>query len=294
MQRLVNTNFTKVNATSGGGSHEAFWDGTNLFVVSHTYGQMAKYNASLVRQAIVTTSSYPHQIVGLGGDVWVITQIGQTLQQINKAAMTVTNTFGLNGARDGFGLDTDGTDLYLGIGNSGIGQTPAIVKFTVSGSTQAVLSTDVDGGAANIPVVFQNGSVWSINGPSSQVKRINPAGGATIATISAALGQIYGLGGDGTLIYAQAELGVAVVNPASNTIVSTYLYSKQYGMGGNPHTDSLGRVWGCSRNGLWILNQATGIFSEISTVFGGCKWTVPMANGAVAVGFYGVPWIDVY
>lgn len=293
-QRMTNTLTTKVNATSGGGTHEAFWDGTNLFTLSHTFGQVAKFDANLIRQAVVTTSNYPHDVVGLGGDIWIVTQLGQTLQQINKAAMTVTNTFAINGTRDGFGIATDGTDLYLGIGNSGAGQTPAIVKFTVSGSSQAVLSTDVNGGAANVPVVFQNGSVWSIVQANSQVKRINPSGGATIATITAAIGGIYGLGGDGTFIYAGGEKGIAVVDPASNTVISTYFFSKQYGMGSNSKVDSLGRMWGCSRNGLWMLNQATGMFTELPGVLGGAKWARPMSGGAVVVGYFGVPWLDVF
>jgi hypothetical protein len=293
-QKFPANTFTKANV--GGGVHEGLWDGTNLFTISHTYSQLAKFDTSLNRVSQVTTSSYPHDIVALGTDLWVISNVGKQLQQINKAAMTITNTFGLNGTRTGFGIATDGTDLYLGIGDSGAAETPAIVKFTVAGSTQTVLSTDVNGGSANIPVQFLAGSIWSIVQANSQVKRYNTAG-TTLATISCSLGGIYGLGNNGTLIFAQAEQGVCVVDPATNTVVGTYKYTSVYGMGCNMKQAPDGTMWGCTRNGVFRLDHANAKLYELPGELGHPKMVVSMPTGQAAgmvYGFYGAPWLNVY
>jgi hypothetical protein len=289
--KLPNTTFAKANF--GGGTHEAAWDGSNLYVLSHTYNQLAKFDTNLSRQAIVTTASYPHDILVLGSDLWVISHVGLSLQQINRSALTVTNTFALNGSRHGFGIATDGTDLYLGIGDVGAGETPAIVKFTVSGSVQSVLSTDVSGGAANIPLQFFAGSIWSIHRTNGQVKRINPSGGATIATISGGIGFIYGLGNDGTFIYAVGTQGVAVINPASNTVVATYLFRYIFNGQSNAKVDANGAMWGCGINGIFRLDHARGILTEYTGQSGSPKWAQNTSVGVVT-GSYAFPNLDMY
>lgn len=290
--QLPNTTFTKGTGGNGGGTHEAVWDGSNLYTISHSYDQLAKFDANLNRITAVNVGGYPHDLCSLGSDIWVISWNGKSLQQINKSTMTVTNTYTVNGNRAGIGIATDGTDLFLGVGYSAV-ETAAIVKFTVATATQTQISTDVDGGAANIPVQYLAGSIWSTNIFNSEVKRIDPSTGATSATISVAMGLIYGLGNDGTLIYAQAQRGVAVIDPATDTVVARYTFSKIYGTGSNAKPDSAGRMWGCAINGVWCIDHANGRLTEIPHVLGAPKW-VEMIPAGMALGYYAMPSIDVF
>jgi hypothetical protein len=289
---LPNTTFVKVN--NGGGTHEAVWDGSNFYTISHVYNQVAKYDSSLTRSAVVTSGDYPHDIISLGSDIWVINQLGESLQQINKAAMTVTNTHTINGTRNGFGLATDGTDIYMGVGSVGAGETPAIVKFTVSGASQASLSTAVNGGSANIPVQYLDGSVWSVHTTNGNVIRIHPSTGSTEATIAAGIGGIYGLGNDGTLIYANGDRGVAVIDPATDTVVATYLFRLVYCGSSNARPDADGRMWGTTLTGAWMLDHDNSRLWEIPQgVLGGPKWFHQLPSG-MAMGYYTMPSIDLW
>jgi hypothetical protein len=290
-QELPNTTFTK--AYPGGGTHEAAWDGASLFVISHTYNQLAKFDANLERTAITTTDGYPHDVIVLGDEVWVVNIHGKSLQRFSRSSLSLLDSYPIHGNRSGFGVVSDGIDLFLGVGLVPGGETPAIVKFDVSTQVQTQLTTDVYGGSANVPVQYLAGSLWSIHQTNSQVKRIDPTGGATVATVNCDIGDIYGLGHDGTLIYAAGTRSVAVIDPAANAVVGTYKFTRMWGMGSNLRLDAHGRMWGAGNNGVFVIDHANRRFLELPHVLGGPKWVHPIPSG-MAVGYYMMPSIDVF
>ena len=278
---------TATNANSGfGGTHEAATDGTYLYTVSHSANRVCKFDSGLIRQGSATVSSYPHDILVLNGKLWVITNTGTSLHRINASTMAVEATYPLLGSRNGYGVGTDGTFLFLG---AEAGANAALIKFDMSvavdGTTtgQSVLSTDVSASGNNLPVVCLSGSVWSAKYGNGELKRIDAISGATLATVSIGQGGLYGLGTDGTYLYTNSTTGVSKVDPVTNTVVASWTFREGFIGATNLKFDN-GRMWGMAQGGsiIFYLDIALGRLIERLAPALAPKWCQPFAGDVVA------------
>lgn len=275
---------------NGGGTHEGVWEGNFLYTISHTYNQVAKFDADLNRVAVCSVGDYPHDMRKVRGDLWVVCYNGRVLNRIDAATMRLLDTIPIAGPKDGIGVADDGADLYLGVGGF---QPAEIRKYEIASGTQTTISTDVHGGTANIPVCYFAGSIWSVDTTASQVKRIDPAG-PTIASIDCDLGYIYGLGDDGSLIFANGMSGVAVIDPASNALVRTYRFQHIWGGASNMCRDARGRMWGCTRAGAFVIDHARGrMWEMIKNLSGAPKFVTARADDVV-LGYYSMPQLELW
>lgn len=283
-------NFATSIQNLGGGTHEAASDGTYLYVLSHGLNEVTKFDGGLTRVSSLTVGDYPHDCVVLGSDLWIVNFESASLQRISLSSFTVSNTYPITGSKGGFGVGTDGTNLWIGAGTHAQGS--AIYSVNTSTGAMTSLSTDVDTGAANIPVKFLSGSLWSINQGNGQVKRINPSGGATIATINCNIGTIYGLGVGGGYVFANCHRGVAQIDPSTNTVVRTYLY-RDLSPGGSNIEVVGGRAYACGNTGVAVIDYTSGTIEEALTDAGCTKWCRALPSGQVVVGYYASPMMHV-
>ncbi|MFU0504108.1 NHL repeat-containing protein [Pseudaminobacter sp. NGMCC 1.201702] len=277
-------------SNAGGGTHEALTIGDYLYVLNHGFNWLVKFDADLKYVGHISTGDYPHDIVAIGGDLWVANFDAATLQRVNIGTFSVTNTYNITGGRGGFGLATDGARLWLGAGTNA--QGCALYEVDISTGVMTLLSTDLNTGGANIPVRYLDGSVWTIHEGNSQVKRINPTGGATIATINCGLGRLYGLGVGEGFVWANGRNGVAKIDPATNTVVAKYLY-RSLTSGQSNVLVHKGFALACGEQGVMAVNAQTGAVQELLLDSGACKWVRDMPNGDIAVGAYAAPWMFV-
>lgn len=282
---------TLAPANGGLGTHEAVADATHLYILNHVFNWLVKFDADGKYVSHITIGDYPHDIVSIGDKLWVTNQDDMNVRRVDKATFTVDATYSIPGARLGFGLGTDGTRLWSGAGTTA--QTPAIHEVNTATGVMTLLTTDVDGGGANLPVRFLDGSVWSIKQTPSEVKRINPAGGATIATISAAVGGIYGLGAGSGYVFANGRHGVAQIDPATNTVVKRYPY-REGAIGHSNIEVANGFAYACSSNGVLIIDIARRTARELILDSGNNKWARALPGKTdVIVGSYCAPWLYV-
>lgn len=293
--KLPTTTFT---ATSPGyGTHEATANGTDLYVISHAFATVNRYNTAMVRQAIGTTGVYPHDVMVFSGALWVVNYTGASLQKFNLTTLALIATYPLLGARKGLGIGNDGTFIYIGCGEGG---DDAILKFdpatSVDGTTtgQSVLSTDVISSGTNLAVILLAGSIWSTSHTVGTVKRINPSTGALVATISPALGWIYGLGTDGTYMYANCTFGIAKIDPATNTVVDSKRYKLSTGGSSNLKYDGRGRMWGGAGYEVFYYDIPTSQLVEDISPSAGIKWVQPVVGGGVYAGYFHLPTLNCY
>jgi hypothetical protein len=274
----------------GFGTHEAVADSSNLYVLNHSFNLLVKFDANMQYVSNIAIGDYPHDIVSIGNKLWVTNQDDTNVRRVDKATFAVDATYSITGSRSGFGLATDGTRLWVGAGTTA--QTPGIYEVNTTTGTMTLLSTDVDGGTANVPVRYLDGSVWSIKQTPSEVKRINPTGGATIATISAAIGGIYGLGSGEGYVFANGRLGVAQIDVATNTVVKRYWY-RETAIGHSNIEVHDGRAYACSSTGVMIIDIASQTSEEIVLDSGNNKWARALPGGDVVIGSYAAPWLFV-
>lgn len=152
------------------------------------------------------------------------------------------------------------------------------------------LSTDINGGSANIPLEFLSGSLWSVVQTSGQVKRINPVSGATLATINCGVDGLYGLGVGGGFIWANGRSGVAKIDPATNAVVATYRYRDLTSGQSNVFVFN-GKAYACAAQGVLVIDLLSGAADEIVLDGGGCKWAHALAGGDIVIGTYSAPWL---
>lgn len=282
-----------VPAEPSRGTHEAVSDGTYIYMVAHSHARVAKFDLALNRVADVACDAYPHDITLAAGNLWVVTYNGKSIQKIDPVTMTVTATYAITGARQGFGIGYDGANIWVAAGEPAT--TPALIKVDPATGTQTVMATGINGGTANMPVVILADSIWSIDsetGAISDVKRFAP-NGTLQATISAGIGKIYGGGTDGVYMYVGGALGVAQIDPATNSVTATYLFERhQARYCGTNLKHENGRMWGCTQNGasVFYVDVASGRIVQ-SALHGVPKWVCPVA-GEVVVGNYVTP--DLY
>lgn len=282
---------------SGQGTHEGASDATHLYAISHSFNELVKYDTNLVRQGVVTVGDYPHDVVTLGNDVWVINYEAATLQRITKAPFALANTYVAGEGHLGFGLATDGTSrLWVAYGDTMLGQTANIRSVNPATGVQTFLTNDVNGLNANIPLRYLDGYLWSIKNVThhtdGEVKKINPATGATVMTIPLpGLGMIYGLGSGAGKIFANAYLGVAQINAASGAIEKVYRHRRI--RGGASNVEVIGDIaYAPAGNGLLAID-INAMRSEETFVVGGAKWARALPNGDVVMAPYGQPWMHV-
>lgn len=281
---------TLSQANGGGGTHEAVSDATNLYVLNHGFNHLVKFDSDMKYVAHISIGDYPHDIVSIGGKLWVALQDDAAIKRVDKLSFAIDATYAIPGARSGFALGTDGARLFCGAGASSLGQTPTIYEVNTSTGAFTSLSTDVDGGGANLPVRFFDGSLWSVKQTPSEVKRINPSGGATLATISAAVGSIYGLGAGEGYIFANGRHGVAQIDPATNMVVKRYWY-RETAIGHSNIEVHGGRAYACSSTGVMVIDIASRTAHEIVLDSGNNKWACALPGGDVVVGAYCAPWL---
>ncbi|CAN7586144.1 hypothetical protein LJR016_004327 [Devosia sp. LjRoot16] len=275
-------------ANSGGGTHEAASDGTHLYIISHGMNEIAKMDGDLKKVSTLTIGDYPHDIVVVGTNLWVCNHDAATLQRIALGSFTVSNTYAITGSKNGFGLGTDGTRLWLAAGTNA--QGCALYEVNVSTGAMTLVSTDLNTGAANLPVRYLAGSLWTIHEGNSQVKRINPTGGATLATINCSIGEIYGLGSGNGYVFACGSDGVAVIDPATNTVVQTHRFRLLNR--GMSNVEVSGRyAFACASNGAIIIDVALNQNRELLLEGGDCKWARALPSGRVVIGAYAAPWM---
>jgi len=284
-------NFATAVQNSGGGTHEAVSDGTHLYVISHGLNELTKFDADMTRVATITLDDYPHDIVIVGTDIWVTSHDAQSLQRISLASFTVTNTYAISSAKNGFGLGTDGTNLWLGAGTSA--QGCALYSVNTTTGAQTLLSSDLNTGAANLPIQYLDGSLWVVHETNATVQRINPSGGATIATIATGLtSYIYGLGAGDGYVFACGQNGVAQIDVATNTVVNTYPFREL--MHGSSNVAVVnGRAYAGGQIGVAVIDYAAGTFEEIITEAGVVKWCKALPDDTVAVGYFASPIIHI-
>lgn len=279
-------NFATSIQNLGGGTHEATSDGTYLYVISHGLNEVTKFDGNLTRIATVTVGDYPHDLVPLGSDLWVVNFEGASLQRISLSTFTVSNTYSITGSKGGFGIGTDGTNLWIGAGTNA--QGCALYTVNTTSGAMTLLSTDINTGGANIPVKFLSGSVWSIHQGNGEVKRINPSGGATVATIACGMGTIYGLGVGGGYVFANGHRGVAQIDAATNTVVKTYPY-RDLSPGSSNIEVTGGKAYACGLTGVAVIDYTAGTMEEVITDGGTTKWCRALPSGHVVVGYYASP-----
>ncbi|MFH1342847.1 MAG: hypothetical protein ABIL01_16840 [Pseudomonadota bacterium] len=284
-------NFATAVQNSGGGTHEAVSDGTHMYVISHGLNELVKFDANMTKVAVIALDDYPHDIVIVGTDLWVTNYDAQSLQRISLASFTVTNTYAISSAKNGFGLATDGTNLWLGAGTSV--QGCALYSVNTTTGAQTLLSTDLFTGGANLPLQFLDGSLWAVHETNATVQRINPSGGATIATIATGLGgYIYGLGSGDGYVFACGQRGVAQIDPATNTVVNTYLFRELLHGGSNVAVVN-GRAYAGGHIGVAVIDYAAGTHEEIITEAGVVKWCRALPDDTIAVGYFASPIIHI-
>jgi len=277
--------------SNGGGLHEAVYDGTEVIYVAHGYDKIGKFNpATFERGITASVGSYPHDICIVGTDVWIITGGGtgstKNIEQYAIATLAAGASAAITGGRAGFAITPDDVDpnvLWIGAGITA--ETPAIIKYEIATNAQTVISTDVDGGSANLPVEILGGDLWSVD--TGSVKRITKAG-VTVATIPVGF-KIYGLGTDGTYVYANYDSGVVRIDPATNTIVNTWLF--EIGMyGGTKLKHINGKVWGCTQapSSHFYIDLATDELVSGYVFSGSPKFVVDcgVGNGVLTGAFY--------
>jgi len=279
----------------GGGTHEGVYDGTSLFCICHGYHRLTKMNPeTLEQQAITTVGSYPHDIVEVGNDVFIVTGGGtgstKNIESYTKAAFTPVVSTAITGGRAGFAITKDDVSsdiLWIGAGITA--ETPAIIKYTISTNSQVIINaTDVDGGSANLPVEVLAGDLWSING--GDVKRISKAG-TLVATVPVGR-KIYGLGvdTDNSMLYVNYDAGVAVIDPTTNTVVKTYRFTVG-AYGGTKLKYADGRMWGGTQSpaSYFYIDIANQNMVEKFVFSGAPKWVEPTTTDKVIAGTFYTP-----
>lgn len=295
--QLATNTFTIAASGGGTGTHEAVYDGTNVFIVSHSFDRITKHDAATMnRLAVATTCAYPHDVTIVGLFVWVACFNGQAIQKYDRATLTLQNNYPYT--KSVIGITTDGTDLFLGAGIPA--ETPCIVKFTIATTTFSLINCVPNGGLANVPVVIipgTPGEIWSVNiasTPPSDILRINLGSGATIATINCACGDVYGLGTDGKYIFANGMRGVYVIDPASNTIVDTFTFRFLVKGASNVRMDAWGRMWGTTNAGYWMLDYVNKQLYEVpANHSGGPKFMTSLGTKGMLMGYYTMPSLDI-
>lgn len=281
-----------VNAAAGG-THEAVTVGDYMYVINHSLNNLALFDRSMKRVSVIGTGNYPHDIISLGDSVWIVNQNAATVQRVHAVNFTIDATYNIPNGRLGFGLATDGVRLWCGAGSASIGgATPAIYEVNTTTGAFTLVSSDVEEGTqTNIPLQHYAGSLWSAHLTNGQVKRINPTGGGTLATIQCGLGPIYGLGVGEGFVFANCRLGIAKINPATNSVVGTYRYRKTVSGQSNVKVVD-GKAYGCSSSGVLIVDIANDSTQEITLDSGGNKWVCRAPSGrGVIVGVYAGPWM---
>lgn len=283
----------QVHTEVSAGTHEAAVLGDHFYTISHSYNEVAKFDFSLRRQGAVAVSDYPHDIVAFRGHLWVVTWNGKRVHRIDPRTMTEVATYALIGSRSGHGIAHDGTYLYIGGGYTGAGEPTGIIKLDPQTGRQSELTKDVDGFAANTPIVCLQGSVWSLRSPDLQtgdVKRIDARRGLTLATIDAHLGKVYGLGTDGRSVYANGWRGVARIDPRTNTLAEVYRFRRGVNGATNLKFDGR-RMWGATQDAatFFHLDIASNRLTEEVVTAGAPKWALPLPTGDVVFGLYYTP-----
>lgn len=286
--------------SGGGGTHEGAYDVTEnaFYTISHTYNRLTKMSVpGLVRINSVPTDLYPHDLIVFGQYVWVVCFNGQKLQQFDKTTLALVNTFAIPGPKSGIGVCHDGTNIIVGCGVAAEGGAQ-IQKLTIGPNTWNLISADVEGTLSNVPVVVRPselGVVWSVHSTNSQVKKISIPGGTTLGTVNCTAERIYGLGTDGTFIFANCDKAVIVIDPATATIVRRYDFQHIFGGASNIRPDVGGRMWFTTSTGVGCLDHARGRLWEFPNVMsGGPKWSIYVPGIGQVFGSYSVPVFDCF
>lgn len=221
-----------VNRAAGGGSHEAVYDGSNVYASAFQNGALGKFTTDGVctsRANAVSGGTFdPHQVICEGDYIYSACFAGQNL---TKHAKTVT-TDNFGGLIDGvakialgsnaYGLVSDGTHIYVTLENGHVKKV-RISDFTevddfnvgfVPSSTQAT------------PLLV-DGDLWIHSASDGKVFRIDPSDGTEIAEIAAPTGftstRNYGFGSDGETVYLSFANGYLVeYDPGNNTEEARY------------------------------------------------------------------------
>lgn len=273
---------------TGGGTHEAVSDGTYLYVVNHGVNEVVKFDKNLKKVATLSVEDYPHHAAVLGDDLWVVCQDAKALQRISLSTFSLIWTLPILGGRAGYGAATDGSRLFIGAG-TGV-QGSAILEVVPSTGAMTVLSTDVNTHLANVPVVCAGGSVWSLDESNNQIKRIDPDTGATVASITVSIGDLYGIGAGDGYVFANGQSGIVQIATADNSIVRTYPFH-DLPVGGSNVEVVDGVAYGMAWNGVMAIDYAKQEAREMVLDAGGMKWVRALPDGTLVAGAYAAPWL---
>lgn len=274
------------------GTHEAYSDGDHLYVINHEHETIAKFDRNMIRVASITVGQRPHDITMAGGFLWVVTEEGKTLEKIDPSPLALVATYPINGNRAGFGIGTDGTDLWLGVGNDNAGEISAIVYFDVSLETQTELTTDVSAGAGNLPVIVEGGNIWSIDRPNGLVKQIDKDTGATLNTFDAGVDQLYGLGfsAEYKTVIANGFDGITTLSDLGTGYAVRRTVSYRLGAVGNSNVGTFRNIAVAgSGDSVIVYNMDTGEHIEHRVNRGGMKWIRHFYDDYMVVGNINLP-----
>lgn len=241
--------FAPVGVTADGdqsGTHEGVRVDDDIFLVLHGYRRVVKFDKELKRQAVSPAlTERPHDITYDGSSVWCITQGGQSVHELDPSSLAILNTYAIigTGGREGFGITYDPSNdtLYLGAGSESAGEISVVIAMDPADGSQTILTSDVAGTGNNIPVEVFAGSVWSNDGNTNTVKRINKSTGATEASIpvGSVVGKVYGLGTNGRVLCVCGAFGVAQIDPGTNTVLRSWTTPQFFGAA-NVYIDDFG------------------------------------------------------
>ncbi len=243
-------------------------------------------------------NSEPSDISFSGNTVWVTTQSGQALVQINAATGLVINTITPSSGAlvNPRGVSSDGTDVWVanpGYAFGGNNNDCATTGATQWNNTVSEINATTGALVASIPVgnAYVAGTVsgsqpWDISADGTYtwvtlkcqdaVAKISSSTGAVVGYISLPSGALpEGIVSDGTNVWV-SESGLSQVQEIdanSNAIVGTFTLA--------PGSDN----WGITYDGthVWVANFVNGTVSEIVS-------TPKLTPIALPVGTVGTPY----